>query len=443
MEAILQFIKWCLIAVFGLAVLWAALALTHWLPRPSAVERQSLAILAQPPTQAVGQHNAFAAIWLLGYDIPAAEREKIAAQDVARYAAATSAQRRAFVSVAQGRFHHGDLDELSSDALCVATDADCLGKIAAHADGARKALAAHAITLAQMQALGGFDHYRGGFRNSDHEVVAPISGPAWLLASDAALRFVDGDQAEGLRRACAAASTWRTLALHSDSFSQQSVASGQFVTVARLAAAMLAQMPASTPTPAECTQAFAAVPDPVQGACDSAKVAFTGFANFLGGIERSQEQAQHRSTFARWRMRALFNPTATPVLAAPAFASYCTDDAAVNQRAERIDRARSAWALGWQQVFNPFGVVMAQVGNPRGWRPPAQVRARLRDVARMARVMHAALAWRTHPTAPPFADLPADVHYDAKANVLRIDRDHPPANEPSTFLTPLPGSRLR
>lgn len=442
MEAILQFIKWCLIVVFGLAVLWAVVALTHWLPRPNAVERQSLAILAQPPTQATGQRNAFAAIWLLGYDIPAGEREQVAARDGARFAAASQAQRKGFVTSAQGRYPYDDLSELSNAALCVPVDDDCLGKIRTHADATRAALAAHALTLAQMQALGGFDHYRGGFRTADHELVAPIAGPAWLLESDAALRFVDGEQAEGLRRACAAAGTWRMLALHSDSFSQQIVASGQFITDAQLAAAMLAQMPVDAPAPAQCTQAFAVVPEPVHGACDAAKVAFAGFNAFLQDTATAPGMAQHLSTFSRWRIRALFNPQAATALAAPQFASYCTDDAGVNEQSSRLDHARSAWALGWQQAaFNPFGVVMAQSGNPRGWRPPAQMLARLRDVLRMATVMRAALAWRAHSMTPPQLGLPADVAYDAKADVLRIARDLPPANAPGTFVIPLPGSR--
>ncbi len=81
----MDFIKRCLIALLLLFFLWAGLAASEWLPRPTAVQRKALAILNAPPATATDRRNAFAAIWLWQYDIPAADLNALANNDLARY----------------------------------------------------------------------------------------------------------------------------------------------------------------------------------------------------------------------------------------------------------------------------------------------------------------------------------------------------------------------
>ena len=69
------------IALLAVALLWGVSKLVG----ASGAERDALAVMSKPV--ALSGKNAYAAVWLVDYSVPEAERESILAEDVRRYVA--------------------------------------------------------------------------------------------------------------------------------------------------------------------------------------------------------------------------------------------------------------------------------------------------------------------------------------------------------------------
>jgi len=426
-------------------VLWAALAATHWFARTTEAQRKAQAILAAPPADASGRHDAFAAVWLARYDIPDAEREAIARDDVARFAALPLERHVDFESAAAGRYHRLEADPETHYALCTGKGEACLANTRRFADVARKALDRDAALLANAIALQGYDHYRERFPTTLVSPTAPVAILGALASTDAALRFVDGDTAEGLRRACAAAASDRRLALHDDNRVVQAWFATRYLADGRLAADMLAEMPREAPLPPVCGEAFAPMPDVERASCDAMKIRFGETKSLLrpsGGIGD----------------RLLFNERATVDALAPGFASFCTGDADVQREAERArpepgERVPSGgrrrdgeghfiWRIcGVAGIaFNNSGCTLAELANP--WAMNAPFAERLRDMQGVAALLAVAIAMRASAADQP-ASLPAGVSFDAAARMLRTPRRFHAGAESADLVVPAPASRLR
>ncbi len=420
----MRFVRQSLIALVSLVLLWAGLSATHWLPFSTDVQRKSQAILAAPPLTAKGSRNAFAAIWLSHFDIPALEIERVAHDDVERFLGATFEQRVKFVTSAHGRYRKQDLDAASQSALCMRADGDCLARMRSNPELARKTLDDHALLLANALAMEGDDYYHDEF-TSQLSPAVPRYSLIGLLRSDAALRFVDGKQADGLRRACSAAASSRRLALHSDESSTQAMESVGFVASTQMIADMLAEMPKEAPLPAICAEAFAPMSDAALSICDSMKAEFHARADLMrppGSIGA----------------RLLFNDRATFDAMAPAFASYCSDDAALQQAVRRTETSLVFWRIcGIDGVlFNYAGCTLAEMGDPR--RMTAGLVERLRNMQRINRLMDAALDMRLPGWSWSTSHFPEGVWTD----LSHVVGDAGTSKSPR-FTIPVPASRLR
>lgn len=386
-EPILQFIKWSLIVVLVLVLAWVGLASLHLLPRANAIEQRSQALLAMPPTQAVGKRDAFSSVWLLEFAIPEGERDRVVA-----------AARGGTGRFATDGYRFDDLSGIANGDLCIPEDADCLAKVRARPNAARAAIAAHPVALANVTALAGFDHYRRQTVVAGSDPLPPLAVPAWLQTTAAALRFVDGDHAEGLRRACTAADTWARLATRADHFGVQAVAADQFLADARLVAAMLDELPVTVTIPDACQTAFELPPDPSAVVCDAAKAMYREQGTRLRGFLQGPASNPAAASPPNWQTRLLFNPDAAIALSSPLFASYCSKDAGITTAAARIEQANSPLDVGLgQAVFNSMGTNLVRITNPRRWRTPEAVVARLQAVLATASILRARI--KRHPVA--------------------------------------------
>ena len=448
MERILGFIKWSLIVVFLLVLAWMGLAASEWLPRPTDVQRKSLAILDRPPVTAKGQHNAFAAIWLSQYDIPAADLEAVADNELARYRTAAPG------SSSLDRYARSSLLDGAHRTLCTSSEEDCLAKIRRNADATRKLLGDSAVLLDHAHALARYDHDHDRFPPGTDSPLPEIGGMAMLQLSDAALRFADGDKPEGLLRACAAASTWRRLALHSDSRVVQSVASNYYTGASALVAEMLAELPLDAALPEPCNAAFAPVADQEMTGCDAMKSEFHKNAVFLQRADSLEGTGAKNRSGTQWSKtlgRLLINAPAATALSAPGYASFCTQDADVLQAAARMDTAPLRTSCGVQgTLFDPMGCVLVAVGNPT--RIFAAYAARMRDVQTMNTLINAVLMQRKTaavssiagmPDATGGTGLPPGVTMDAQNHLLHIKRAFTRSGERDDFAIPMPASRLQ
>ncbi|HEV2607019.1 MAG TPA: hypothetical protein VGT79_03455, partial [Xanthomonadaceae bacterium] len=246
----MRFIKRALLVAFGVFVLWFGLALSHWLPLTTDVQRKALAIMAAPPEMAKGQHNAFATLWLAQYDIPAADMDKVMAADIARFHPASTDEAAAgFVSSAEGHYPKQAPEPVSAQVLCSLKDEDCLAKVRENTGAIRKVLSEHDLVLDHLRSLDSADYYQSIFPDSLNSPIPSFLGNGQLQIADAAVQFVDGDKAEGLTRACSTANNWRRLAIHSDNLIAKMLGVAIFDAAADLFADMLAEMPADAPLP--------------------------------------------------------------------------------------------------------------------------------------------------------------------------------------------------
>ncbi len=451
----MRFIKRAAVALLLLVLLWIGLAASKWLPLTTDVQRKSLAILEAPPIAAKGQHNAFTAIWLMQYEIPEADFDKVMAADLARYRIPKLGERAPdFVSSAEGRYRKQAPPDGSYNMLCKPRDEDCLAKIRDDVDEARSVLGKYSLLIDHARALDSYDYYHDLFPVSPYSPLPEALGVGGLQISDAALRFADGDKAEGLRRACSVSDTWRHLAIHSDSLIVQMLGVANFHGAADLFADMLAEIPADAPLPESCANAFAPIAHADLSICDSMKIEFRMSESTLNQIDAADTQVflfednqRHAPGFVGL---LLFNKRATRALSVPLIASYCTRDSAIVEEAGRL-RIASVWNIGGLQgiLFNPIGNILAAIAIP----DYAQYLSRLRDLQTMDKLITADLILRresaeakahvaTGVTPEAAVVLPSGVTLDAQQHLVRIRRIYQHRGESQDFTIPLPASRL-
>lgn len=231
------------------AVLFAG---SRWLGRDSA----ELRLLEQAsPTPG---RNAFAALWLMPYDIPPDEIEAIAAEDVRRFAARDAGDTSEFVSIAEGRYPRTTDSVDGSPEWCDQQGKGCLAHVRANRDALRSAVSERQPLLERMRALSGVGHHLDQFqgRNSMLPWIPP-SLPTRELLTAQALAYADGDATGALEAVCDNVATWRPLAARSDSLMITMTAIRMVERSSRLLADMLTEQPDGQPVPATCRAAYA------------------------------------------------------------------------------------------------------------------------------------------------------------------------------------------
>ncbi|SJZ74302.1 hypothetical protein SAMN02745674_00727 [Lysobacter spongiicola DSM 21749] len=230
------------------AVLFAG---SRWLGRDSAELR-----LMEQASPTPGR-NAFAALWLMPYDIPPDEIEAIAAQDVRRFAARDPADTSEFVSSAEGRYPRAADSSGGSPEWCDWRGNGCLAHVRANRDALAKALAERAPVIDRMRALSGVGHHRDLFKPVVHRPLSiPIGTYSRELLTAQALTVVDGDAAGAMADLCTTVSTWRPLAANSDSLIATMLAMSIVESSSRLLADVLAEQPDGQPIPSTCKTAY-------------------------------------------------------------------------------------------------------------------------------------------------------------------------------------------
>lgn len=246
-----------LFAILGVVALYAASSLQG----ATAGQRAALALMEQPGNPA--GRNAFAALWLLPYEVPDSEIEATAAEDVRRFAARTpaaadaAAQAATYVSVAADRY---PLRSKGAEGvpLCRAGASGCLAQVRARRHAFQRWREQNTGLIERAGVLSQYGHHRGGFAPSLAMPFPPLGEIGSTLLTDRALSFVEGRTDVALSQVCGDVGTWRRLAPNSDSLLVSmfgfGVAGGSTV----LFAEMLAELPAGQPLSPACAIAFAA-----------------------------------------------------------------------------------------------------------------------------------------------------------------------------------------
>lgn len=397
--------------------------------------------------------NAFAAAWLLRYEVPAPAHEAVVSEDVAAFDrrlqhrdqqlanGVETVDAEAFVSIARGRYSYTPSTKADLDALCGLTTDDCLDYVRAHRERAVTGLSAFRPLLPRIAAMGQHGHIADRF-SPDAQAPAPEWGLLRARLSEHALDFDDGRVDAALAATCTDAVTWRRLS--SNSYQLVATVVGRsFVSASvTLAAQMLAELPADHPLPASCRLAFS-LPTPEEAlTCRAISGEFRTVAAAIDGASHEADgngiaKAVLRRDDARRRLATLY---------APACDAQTRRSVTLDRPVPRTDAP--SYSLGCLLSLTDC-LPTAEEGfdHSRSTRRGQDTIARLR--------MAAALLWLrdrsqdTRPLPERLAEMPAGlrgpgraIEPDADGRGLKVALFEPGKQGPAHASLPLPASRL-
>ncbi|MCX7563258.1 hypothetical protein OS176_06840 [Xanthomonadaceae bacterium XH05] len=438
----LRVVRWFGSILFVLLLLAAGLVAVSRLIGPDDAQRAALELL-QPDDAAPPGSNAFAALWLIEFDVPSDEIEALAGADVAQFERAL-ADRGPYESLepvtlaAEDRYPRflKAADDLPQ---CHPRDVACLEQVRANPAAYATQLARQQDLVARVRALADFDVYRNPMP-ADLRIPFPPLQHLAVSRTASALDFIEGRTDEALEAACRDVAAWRRFGAQADSLLVAMVAHGTIDAGARLVAEMLAELPLDQPLPEMCTRAFdpaAVTPNlcpAMRGEAQLSKAAIEAAGNQAGLINR-------------W---VLLDGPGTLAIMAPTYAHACRpevrqsllDDTPIDAPAVPT----SLWRL--QCAGNLVGCVLADVGRP-GY---ASYLQRVQDSQAVIRTLDALLRLRVKAAANGVSPLSVatsegipsvgrPIRVDAAALDAGIELRG--AGEGAHWRVPLPGSRLQ
>lgn len=420
-------VQWVVKALAGLVVVAAVIyGVARWQgasPEGEAAVRQMEQAVEYPG------RNAFAAMWLIRHPVPPAQLEAIAAQDVARFAAAPPPAEDfsgvlEFPSVAVERFPAQDggaaADAEAGPEWCSMIEQGCLGRVRGARDAFAQRLAGQEPLLARLRALSAYGHHRSGFDPWIYAPMPPVFNVLPVQLTAEALAFVDGRSDTALAGVCGMAGTWRPLVQHSDSLVLSMTAAGTYAAAAGLFAEMLAELPPGQDLPPTCAKAFA-MPLPQEGSiCEAMK------GEFEQVRQSFRKSLLQTSGHERFTASILLDPAATDARVAQRLAMACGEQARANLAADRPLRL-PVQEPGWEFacIANAGGCLLSDIAAP------AYVDYAYRGQDHVARVrLMATLLWLREQNAEVAApgaaleSLPPALRGPARPVTLSADGSH-------------------
>lgn len=367
--------------------------LSYWLGA-SPSDRAALSLMEKPWRPA--GRNAFPAIWLASYPVPADELDGAMEADLRAFA-----ERPHPVAVASGNqidvqhFKSGAAARWPQDAvpavpLCTDAAASCLDHVRAHRQALSAWAAASQVRIARIGQAASGDYLKPMFPG---RIDAPIANfpPLREPLTAYAVRFVDGDTRGALAATCALARDWRRLRPQSATLIYAMLANGYHQLYSGLAAEMLAELPAGAVLPAECEAAFS-VPEPAEASmCTALRGEFAYTHQMLdadldAGLKAHGAQVDDA--------KGVYDPATTRALIAAHYAPYCDPENEARLARDQPLPA-SARPSPWRLVCvaNAAGCMLASVSDA----PFAGFSDRVRDQVAMSRLMAGMLWLRRHP----------------------------------------------
>lgn len=415
--------------LLAIALAWIALIASGWLPRPTARQRAAQAALAPEPANVKGERNAFAALYLHPYDVPADQIEALAKADVAAFAVwhEKPGPKEPWVSTLEGKFTKLTPAPLSAKELCALWEADCLDRVRRDPEATRATLARLARHLEIAESIDHYDHYRYGFEPS-WDAPFGMAGSFSLPLVAAALDYADGKRDAAFARVCRNARAWRTLRAHTDMLIVDMIGVAVLSGESRLYAEMLAEQPSGFAPP--CPEVFAPLADAEIDQCATFRFEYRSSQNTLRStlFGTGGAVADGQDRFTAGVLNLLVNRDHVDAMAAGMFGPYCGDE----HRARAAKRSGAALELdpgcrGTDWALDPFGCVVFGAMLPQfdGYY------LRVLDLDARLKLLQSAIWLRAQPVgtdlSAAFAKRPAelvsaeqDTSIDVAAGVLRM-----------------------
>ena len=367
------------IALLALAVILAALWGFSRLRGPSAEQRAALALFDQIP-EPTGR-NAWPLAWLLQWDVPFADLERVAAEDAARFDTlpAVGGSR----SVAAERYR--DLALLLADepASCGLGESGCLAHVRSDRQAHAERLSAADPLVDRVEALVDYDY---AYTLAPPTVNTPYPSLQWLSLpmTRHALWFVDGEHDRALTGSCRAIAGYRRLATNSNTLLVSMVGVGAIEGQAALLAEMLAELPASHELPSECGEALAPLQPHELGTCQAMRGEWQLGASAIAGMQADL------STAERLQTALVYDQEASDALRASYLAWPCSEEAAnLREQGLPIEVPGTPTGLGRVECWaNLAGCILLEIAAPAYM----TYESRAQDAAARLRLLQA-LVW--------------------------------------------------
>lgn len=385
--------KWTARALLAFMLLTAAAwSLSRWLG-PTDAQEAALKTIRQLPS--LEGKNAFGALWLLWYDIPQTEQERVLAEDLRRLAAASpggsgqSNPSSTFSSSAENRYPKQSPSTSETDLWC-GGHGGCLQKVRDDHERYIALIERHAALIDRAEGLSAYDGIRHPPVANVLDFVVPPYQYGKLPATRYAVDFVEGRRYEAFDRTCVAIATWRRLGADSDMLIGRLIGTAYSADVyGRLFAEMLAETPRDFELPPACSQAFAATTDEELSMCLAMQGEFLFIESATRQIDTDESEAM--SEFEEALMPLFYSADMTDAQRAETLAFYCGESMT---HAMRVDQPAPAAPvddslLRFQCVGNPVGCMLSGIANPAFDPYPKRVQdanAKLRLIALLLRL---------------------------------------------------------
>ena len=409
--------------------------------RAPTAEQQAALDLLESPSPAQGS-NAFPALLLMPYDVPADRVEALALAESQRF------NRTPVGAGFELRVPYPDLAVGSEQpANCSWRDSGCLHKVRQHRDAYAARLQRQAPLLQRARSLGQHGHYR---TLMDQRIDTDFPRFQVLTAATThhALQFVDGDVESALTGVCGDVQAWRRLAPTADNLLTSMIGSAAIQGSSQLFAEMLESLPAEHPLPPSCATAFVAPAASELSLCE----AMRGEAVMSRSISSAgwAEQEQSMTPLQRAWGGVVYDQHKTEARLAPAYAWPCTSQARdmVARDVPALREATPGSRWNFECVGNMAGCILADIAIPAYRKYPQ----RMQDTGAMVRAV-GTLLWmrerRAAGDARPVAELlgtqpealksaTRPLRLVEEGSMLQVDRFDDTSGK--TFQLPLPAS---
>lgn len=359
-------------AVLTLVVAAAGLWTVSRLMGPTDAQEAALAAMREPMPAV--RRNAFPALWLMPYDVPAAERERVFAEDLRRLRGIPPAlpgqppgkrvDAAAYVSVAATRFPTPAMPAADSERFCRGHE-PCLAKVETDPVGYAALVERHAALLDRVETLHQYDGLRHDF-GLRFDMPFPAYQNGNLARTRHALWFVQGRRTEAFEGVCRSISAWRRIGANSDNLISRMIGiayGGQ--TYPALFMEMLARTPRDFQLPSACADAFAPTGAIESSLCLAMRGEFAYQASAVELIERSEVASMTGMSIPDPLLSLVHDAETTLGNSAETLGHFCRPEIERDLRADLL-MPPPAPPAGWrlQCVANALGCVLGDIAFP-------------------------------------------------------------------------------
>lgn len=329
---------------------------------PTPEQQQALVLINTPMPPVTGRDGSDA-VWMLGYDVPAADRVKYANQ-LRAYLEATWNPTPRSPKLIDPRTLLTEFAQVPKDGTCADNKPGCLAYVREHRALVESRLQAHAGQLAQALDLHQFDGMRLGVTSTSDQESPKYSRGRRLLNTHLAHLFVKGQPVEAILATCNHIAAWRRLGGNTDDLVTSMVGISNVKHGLVQLAEMLAELPASQPLPAACTEALAPALDYELSICPAIATTFRGMS---ASFYRDLEELKEGRNWTWFAFRYFMDKSNVDAMYAESGAKYCGSDALRNARS---DQATSTWFVSdvkcstLRKRADPVGCVLVESTPP-------------------------------------------------------------------------------